>query len=143
MDDKFVTLLTFTHPIEAAVIQSKLESEGIECFLRNEYSINTNPFNSNALGGAELQIKESDLEKAREIMGAGYNFQPIEPDPDGNEGRIICPVCGADQADRKAYKILVFILSIFMLGIPLFYMGRKRHCYKCGYVFPQDKVGTK
>jgi hypothetical protein len=68
--DTLVTILTFNHPLEAAVIRSRLESEDIECFLKNEYSINTNPFNSNALGGVELQVQLSNLEKAKEIIEA-------------------------------------------------------------------------
>jgi len=138
--DSFVTILTFTHPIDAAVIRSKLESEDVECFLKNEYSISTNPFYSNALGGVELQVRTSDLEKAKEIIEASHSGYLVEKETEGADGRMICPVCGADQADRVHYKAFLFFLFLFYL-VPLFLFGRKRNCYKCGYVFPNGKTG--
>jgi hypothetical protein len=140
--DSFITIQTFTHPLDAAIIQSKLESEGIECFLKNEYTINTNPFNSNALGGAELQVKASDFEKAREIINAGNIVSPAETDPESNDGGIICPVCGADQADRGYYKGFLFFLS-FLYLFPLFLFGRKRNCYNCGHILPDIQAKEK
>jgi len=66
--EKFVTVLTFTYPHEAAVIKSRLESEGIICFLQDEFTAQINPFYSNAIGGVKLQVGESDLEETLEIL---------------------------------------------------------------------------
>ncbi len=62
--NKFITIKTFNHPHELAIIRAHLESEGIECFVENELMTQINPFYSNAIGGAKLQVRENDVEKA-------------------------------------------------------------------------------
>jgi len=49
-----------------SVLKSKLESEGIKCYFRNEYT--TQIMNYLPSFEVELQVSELDLEKAREIM---------------------------------------------------------------------------
>lgn len=63
LKEKFVTLLTVTHPSEMYVIRGKLESEGIECFAQDEL-LDV----SRVWSGVRLQILEGDLEKALEIL---------------------------------------------------------------------------
>lgn len=48
------------------VLKSKLESEGIKCFMRNEFT--TQIMNYLPSFEVELQVSESDLEKAEEIL---------------------------------------------------------------------------
>ena len=78
MLDNFVTIKTFTYASEAFVLRGRLESEGIECFVQDELTAQVNPFYSNAIGGIKLQVRESDLQKAIEILKEeGYiNDQP-------------------------------------------------------------------
>lgn len=66
--DPFITVATFQYPHEAYVIQSKLESEGIIVFLKDELTIQAQNFLSNAAGGVKLQIQASDLEAALPIL---------------------------------------------------------------------------
>ncbi len=141
--DKFVTIQTFTHPLDAAIIRSKLESEGIECFIQNEYQISVDPLRSVAIGGAQLQVKESDFTLATEIVNNWQASNLKETEEEREDGKVICPVCHSDQADRGQYRILIFLISLLLLGIPFFYvgipflyMGRRNICYKCGYEFP-------
>lgn len=71
--DDFVTVHTFSYTHETVVIQARLESEGIECCMKDGLTVQVNPFYSNAVGGAKLQVKERDLAKAIEILkDAGY-----------------------------------------------------------------------
>jgi hypothetical protein len=71
--DNYITVLTFTYPYEVAIVRGRLESDGIECFVQDELTIQIHPFYSNAIGGIKLQVKESDLEQAVEILKeAGY-----------------------------------------------------------------------
>ena len=57
------TIATFTYPAETFVIKSKLESEGIECFIKDELTIQSHNFLSNAIGGLKLQVNPNDVEK--------------------------------------------------------------------------------
>ena len=67
-NEKFVTVLTVTFPHEVAVIRGRLEAEGIACFVKDELTVQVNPFYSNAIGGVKLQVLESDLNQAVEIL---------------------------------------------------------------------------
>ena len=69
--DDFITVLTFTYPNEVVVIRARLESEGIECFVKDELTVQVNPFYSNAIGGIKLQVRESDLDRTIEILKEG------------------------------------------------------------------------
>ena len=69
--DNLVTVVTFVYPHELGIPRSLLESEGIECFVRDEFIVNINPFYSNALGGIKLQVKESNAQRAMEILLEG------------------------------------------------------------------------
>lgn len=72
-NDKFITVLTFTYSHELAVVRGRLESEGIVCNAQDEVTAQVNPLYSNAIGGIKLQVKESDLERAVEILKeSGY-----------------------------------------------------------------------
>lgn len=51
---------------ELLVLKSRLESEGIMCYLKNEYT--TQIMNYLPSFEVELQVSELDVEKVREIM---------------------------------------------------------------------------
>lgn len=78
---EFVTIATFTLPSELAVIKGKLESEGIDCFVKDELTVQVHNFLSNAVGGIKLQVRNTDASKATELLkDMGYlkgdNSQP-------------------------------------------------------------------
>jgi len=64
----FVTVLTRPYPQELYVIKSRLESDGIECFLKDELTVQSNNFWSNAVGGVKLQVQEQDVKQAIELL---------------------------------------------------------------------------
>lgn len=66
--DNFVTLASFTYPSEMVVVRSKLESEGIACYVKDELTVQVYNFYSNAIGGIRLEVRQSDYEEARRIL---------------------------------------------------------------------------
>ncbi len=73
MEDSLITVIAFNFPHELTMPRSLLESEGIECFVPDEYMSDTMPFRTNAMGGIRLQVRESDALRAYEILReAGY-----------------------------------------------------------------------
>lgn len=68
MSDAFITVATFSHPFEAEVLRTKLESEGIRAFIRNQHIVRMNWLYSAAVGGVEVQVRERDVRRAREVM---------------------------------------------------------------------------
>ena len=73
MEDKIVEIARFYEPEEAQILESLLKSEGIKCYLRNEYTSQVMyPAN---MGGIRVELLESEVPRAMEIMEAnGYEF---------------------------------------------------------------------
>ncbi len=63
---RFITIKQSHYVTELVVLKSRLESEGIECFLKNELTTQVLSHIPSFL--VELQVRESDLERVREIM---------------------------------------------------------------------------
>lgn len=66
--DKWVTLLTFKHPAQAHLLRTKLESEGIQAFVKNEYTAQIAPYHSEPATPVKLRILEKDVEAAVRIL---------------------------------------------------------------------------
>ncbi|WP_462317824.1 putative signal transducing protein [Marinilabilia sp.] len=66
MEEKLITIATFSYAPEMGLVRSKLESEGIECFVKDELVSQT--YIHNAVGGMKLQVKETDAERAARIV---------------------------------------------------------------------------
>lgn len=66
--DTFVTVLTVSLPQQLWIIKGRLESEGIQCFVKDELTVQAYNLYSNAVGGVKLQVPEEDVEQAREIL---------------------------------------------------------------------------
>ena len=73
MEDKIVEIARFYEPEAAQMIESLLKSEGVNCYLRNEYTSRIQyPAN---VGGIRIELLESEVPRAKEILEAnGYEF---------------------------------------------------------------------
>lgn len=145
--DHFVTIQTFSYPHEVAIIQAHLEAEGIECFIKDGLTLQVQPFYSNAIGGVKLQVKESDVERALDIMKAsGYLSQDSAESKEaytvvettGSEDPrtgIRCPRCGSDEVSKPKLSQAAFAIGVLLLGFPLPFMSKTCHCFNCGHDF--------
>ncbi|MDR1258751.1 MAG: DUF2007 domain-containing protein [Tannerellaceae bacterium] len=77
--DKIVEIARFRFPAEAYTLMATLRSEGIDCYLRNEYSSGIAGY---PIGGARVEIMESDVVRAMEVMEAGgYEIPAVDEIP--------------------------------------------------------------
>lgn len=63
-----VPVHSFDNYIEANIIRSRLEQEGISCWLQDENSATTTPFLANSIGGIKLIVAESEVDRAKELL---------------------------------------------------------------------------
>lgn len=63
-----VIVRTFDNYFVANIILTKLESYGIEGYLKDEYTVTMDPIISNAIGGIKLVVKEEDEPVAMELL---------------------------------------------------------------------------
>ena len=75
--DKIVEIARFTYPADAQPLMALLRSEGIECYLRNELSSQIMAGYVD-VGGARVEILESDVPRAMKIMEEGGYDLPRE-----------------------------------------------------------------
>ena len=63
-----ITIASFDHTLDANLAKTRLEAEGIDCVLTDEHITSMNWFWVPAIGGVRLQVRESDAERAVEIL---------------------------------------------------------------------------
>jgi hypothetical protein len=63
---EFITIKTSHYASDLVVLQSKLQSLGINCFLKNEFSAQVLSHLPNSL--VELQIAKTDLPKVQKLL---------------------------------------------------------------------------
>ena len=70
MAGKLVTVCTFDMPMDAHLAKGLLEANGLTAFLADELTVGVAWHLSNAVGGIKLQVAESDVEHAANILAS-------------------------------------------------------------------------
>jgi len=127
MQDTFVTIARFPYSTEAQIVKGRLEADGIDVFLSDNITIDTDPLVSQAIGGVKLKVLAKDEVKARAI------FQSIKTYALDDNGKAIkCPNCNQEHIElyttTKGFKsLLSFIIGFIFGSLPL----STRYQYKC------------
>lgn len=124
--DKMVEIARFQYPAEAQTLMALLKSEGIECYLRNEYSTQVMAGYVD-VGGARVEILESNVPHALEVMEAGgYDIPTGDEEPEQ-----IRAVAGwarhipflRNYSLEKQIVILFVIIAVFLALLIFFGSG--------------------
>jgi len=134
MEDIFELIGTYQYSSEAIIIKGKLESEGIEVFMRDNNTVDANPLYSNAVGGVKLFVNSNDYLKAKDIVSQVSKYSL-----DDNSKLLKCQKCGAEQIDmvtsiKDLKSLSVYIFSLLLGALP-FYSKHKYKCRKCKFEF--------
>lgn len=132
---KFVTIKESHYQGDLVVLKSRLESEGIECRLKNE--LTTQVINHIPAFMVELQVPENEVDRARNIMiETGEIDVPVRV--------ITCPKCDSEDVGLKmdfGTRMQLFFKSIggaLTLKTPDFesiLQSGKYKCKNCGEEF--------
>jgi hypothetical protein len=134
MEDIFELIGIYQYSSEAIFIKGKLESEGIEVFMRDNNTVDANPLYSNAVGGVKLFVNHKDYIKAKDVI-----FQVSPYSLDDNSKLLKCPNCDAEQIDmvtsiKDLKSLFAFVFSMLLGSLP-FYSKHKYKCNKCNFEF--------
>ena len=117
MNQSLETVATFSFAPEMGLVRSKLESEGIECFVKDELVSQT--YIHNAVGGMKLQVKADDAERARKIIDEMEVFpQPANrPSRMGSFDRVTrrMPLLRGLNLSVRFFALLVLIAVVLSL----------------------------
>lgn len=129
-------LKTFDNPIDAHLLKSKLESEGIACYILDENIVGLNPLLNIAVGGIKLMVAVADLDRARLVLEEIDNT-PFLTDQDV---AIRCPECGSTNIfnniknNEGTRGVLATVLSFITMTYPI-YTKKSYLCRDCDKVF--------
>lgn len=127
--DYFQTIAVFTYPTEIFVAKAFLESHGIECFVKDEMTIQVHNFYSNAIGGIKLQVTEKEHEKARTLLiQNGFINEEEQTGEDQNDfilklDRITSKIPIINSLKFSARIIISFILLLLLITIPAYLLS--------------------
>ena len=124
---ELVTVRTFSNYFSANILLSKLRDGGIQCYLKDEYTVTMDPLLTNAVGGIKLVVNKDDVREVLEIL------QHFDEDYRQN---AVCPTCGSHNielvpkrtAANMATAILSWLFSNYAVSAENVYQ-----CGNCGY----------
>ena len=134
MRQSLIEIANYQYSSEAYLFKGKLESEGVEVFLQNENTINTDPLLSNALGGVKIFVNSEDVLKARHILDSIPEYSV-----DDTGELLSCPNCGSQKINmvttiKDVKSFMAFIYGLLTLSMPLF-SKQKYKCENCNFEF--------
>lgn len=136
---KLITLKTFSSDISAHLLKTRLESEGVECFILDENIVRLNSFYDLAVGGIRLQVREEDFQRAKELIEEWEARHYL----DEENHELKCPSCQstAVYAGFKSFKTaagwLTLAISLLLVVYPFFTKTVFR-CKECGTEFDKN-----
>jgi DNA-directed RNA polymerase subunit RPC12/RpoP len=120
---ELVTVRTFQNYFTASILLTKLRDAGIQCYLKDEYTVTMDPLLTNAVGGIKLVINKEDSQEVFELL------QHFDED---YRRSAVCPKCGSHNIDlvpkRTASNMITAILSWLFSD----YAVSAENVYKCG-----------
>ena len=132
-DDKIVTFESYYDPMLAHIIRTRLEANGIPCFIADDNTIGANPLYNQAVGGIKLKIFERDLERCRAILASDGDLKEqdhIEVDDETNT-YIVCPFCGSTNIGSIEGKDEEGLLDSLINLVNPFQSQKNWHCNTC------------
>ena len=122
-----VTVKTFDNYFSANIILSRLQQNGIECFLVDEHTVTIDPMLSNAIGGIKLSVRKENQEMVIQVLQA-YEAEYLKA--------AKCPRCGAcdvllvprQDAGNVITSILTWLFSSYAVSVKNVYQ-----CQQCKY----------
>ena len=128
-----VTALTFDDSVSAHLVKTRLENEGIKCFIFDEHIDNVMPIYGQAVGGIRIKIKEEDVLKAKQLI----EEWELRPFLNQSNETLTCTSCGAQElyAGFKSFKTSLGWLTLaisFLFMIYPFYSKTVYRCKNCG-----------
>jgi hypothetical protein len=122
-----ITIRTFQNYFSAHIILTRLRSLGIECFLKDEFTVTVDPILSNAVGGIKLVVTKENEEEVRKILQQ-FDEEYMKS--------AVCPKCGnhtielvpKNTTTNMATAILSWLFSNYAVSAENIYQ-----CSTCKY----------
>lgn len=142
MTETFTTVAKFQYSSEAQIIKGRLEADGIQVFLADNLTIDTDPLVSNAIGGVKLKVLSEDTLKAKHILNCIAKYSM-----DDNGKPITCPNCHKEEVElfstitnlKSLFAFIVALIANLLINALPIYTKHKYRCNNCKTEFDIPK----
>lgn len=124
---EFITVRTFQNYFEAHLLLTKLQSGGVECYLKDESIVTVGPFLSHAVGGIKLIVRK---ENEKEVLAI------LEEMDEAYRKTAVCPKCGNHTIERvpgKSSSNRITAILTFLFGDLALSAKNVYQCSSCKY----------
>ncbi|MFZ4784107.1 MAG: hypothetical protein ACOYLH_01440 [Flavobacteriales bacterium] len=125
--DEFITIKTYPDHIRLMTERIYLETNGIQCKLKNEHIGLMNSKLASAIGGIELQVEAQEFERACNLMVAkGYLASHPNHHEEKNSGIVVWganwPLLKSLRPEQRIIVIMAVIFSSILIGYYLLFV---------------------
>ena len=124
---------TYTTTLEAYIIAGRLEAEGIPTFVTNTHHILADWSLSIALGGVRVEVSESYLSEATNILQNIEDgvFELVQTEEVSKSQIYCCSKCNSKNITFKLLGWKIALIAIFLIQLPLPYSLCSNKCMDC------------
>lgn len=104
-----------------------MRDSGIECFLKDEFTVTVDPILSNAVGGIKLVVRKEDEEEANLLL---HDLD------EAYRQSAICPKCGSKSIElvpKKTTANIATAILTWLFGSYAISVKNVYQCASCGY----------
>jgi len=123
----FITVRTFQNYFSAHILLTRMRDSGIECFLKDEFTVTVDPILSNAVGGIKLVVRKEDEEEANLLL---HDLD------EAYRQSAICPKCGSKTIElvpKKTTANIATAILTWLFGSYAISVKNVYQCSSCGY----------
>lgn len=123
----FITIRTFQNYFSAHILLTRMRDSGIDCFLKDEFTVTVDPILSNAVGGIKLVVRKEDEEEANLLL---HDLD------EAYRQSAICPKCGSKTIElvpKKTTANIATAILTWLFGSYAISVKNVYQCSSCGY----------
>src|SRR5947209_3589975 len=117
MPDDLRTVARYASVAEAAIARNSLDAAGIPAWVADELTLTADPLFSGAVNYIKVQVRESDLERAAEVLAEVA--EPIDPELAEQAGESEKRDSGPDDflPETRGERLVQFAYRAALLGL--------------------------
>ncbi len=120
---ELATVKTFDNYFSANITLTRLQHDGIECYLKDEHTVTIDPILTNAVGGIKLVVRKEDEQRAVELLAAYHQEYMLS---------ATCPKCGGNNFSQVTKKDAGNYLTAILTWLFSSYAVVSKYIYQCG-----------
>ncbi|MFD1769956.1 putative signal transducing protein [Sphingobacterium suaedae] len=131
-----ITLKTFDNPVDAHLLKTRLECEGISSCVFHEPGQALNPLLPLSPHSYRLDVGADDLARAQEVLLELDHHIPAYASFED----VVCPHCRSEKIDRLGSRqkgtraLLLSLFSLSTMSLPMVFENRY-YCNTCNRAF--------